>query len=277
MAANAVASVGDSVAVINEVHYHPEGLMEDTEFVELHNQLSVNVDLSGWKLDGAVEFIFPEGSVIPRRGYLVVARNPAALQTASGYSAALGPYEGALDNDGETLRLYNNNSALRTRPDGGGGEPVEQLVATWRLGEDDPGALAGATGNSVTTGVDGGWNLGRNGTPSYSATVPSGSTVSMQFDGAGNYSAPTQVTATDNIVMECWARPTALGSGGFSFAVSNGAVGNGGYGIVEIAGRWRIIHNGVEANRSGPLVELNTWTHLRFVRFEGVSQLFVDA
>ncbi len=34
----------------------------------------------------AITFQFPEGTVIPARGYLVVAANPAALQAATGFA-----------------------------------------------------------------------------------------------------------------------------------------------------------------------------------------------
>ena len=106
------AMAGDSVVVVNEIHYNP--VDPALEFVELHNQLSVNVDLSGWRFDGGITFGFSEGTVIPARGYLVVAKNPAALMTATGATGVLGPFTGALANEGETLRLWNNNGALRT-------------------------------------------------------------------------------------------------------------------------------------------------------------------
>jgi hypothetical protein len=105
-------AAGDSVVVINEIHYHPENTL--LEYVELHNELSVNVDLSGWRFDGGITFAFPEGTVIPARGYRVVARDPSALAAATGTSGLLGPFEGSLANEGETLRLWNNNGALRT-------------------------------------------------------------------------------------------------------------------------------------------------------------------
>ncbi|NIP97751.1 MAG: hypothetical protein GWO24_31685, partial [Akkermansiaceae bacterium] len=45
--------------------------------------------------------------VLPARSYLVVAKDPAALNTATGFTGALGPYAGQLSNSGETLRLFN--------------------------------------------------------------------------------------------------------------------------------------------------------------------------
>ncbi len=99
----------DSVVVFNEVHYHPADPEEALEFVELFNQNSVDVDLSGWSLDGAGTFVFPSGSKIAGRGYLVLARNPQALEEATGYSGAMGPLPGRLSNGGERLVLRNHN------------------------------------------------------------------------------------------------------------------------------------------------------------------------
>jgi hypothetical protein len=105
---------GDSVVVINEIHYQPEN--QSLEYVELYNFLSVQVDLSGWRFEGGITFDFPEGTVIEPKGYLVIAKNPVALELETGFAGALGPFEGALANEGEVLRLWNNNSAMRTRP-----------------------------------------------------------------------------------------------------------------------------------------------------------------
>ncbi len=274
LAASVCAETGDSVVSFSEIHYHPAGQVQDLEYVELHNQLSVNVDMSGWRLDGGVDFEFPEGTVIPRRSRLVVARNPAALQSATGFAGALGPFTGTLSDGGETLRLYNNGNALGTRATGG--VTVETTTAEWRLGEDDAGASADAAGSAATAGINGGWPLTRSGAPRYSSTAATGSTLSVQFDGSSAYSAASQITATNNIGMECWARVTALGSGGFSFVLSNGTTTNGGFGIVELGGKWAIIHNGVAVSAAGPSVALNTWTRLRFLRLNGVSRLFVN-
>lgn len=95
----------DSVVVISEIHYNPEGGSDAQEFIELHNLFSIDVDLSNWSITGAVEYDFPSGTKIPGGGYLVVARDPAALQNATGYGTALGPWTGALNNGGEKVSL----------------------------------------------------------------------------------------------------------------------------------------------------------------------------
>ena len=50
----------DSTVVFNEVMYNPPGPTDDAlEWIELSNQMAVDMDLSGWRLDGGVEFQFP--------------------------------------------------------------------------------------------------------------------------------------------------------------------------------------------------------------------------
>ena len=54
-------SAADSVVVFNEINYHPKA-DTGTEWVELRNLMGVNVDLSGWRLSGGVEFTFASGT-----------------------------------------------------------------------------------------------------------------------------------------------------------------------------------------------------------------------
>ena len=74
------AARADSVVVFNEIMYHPEGDEAALEWLELHNQMGVDVDLSGWSLSRGVRFVFPPGTILPGRGYLVVASDPGALE-----------------------------------------------------------------------------------------------------------------------------------------------------------------------------------------------------
>ncbi|HUT09196.1 MAG TPA: lamin tail domain-containing protein, partial [Thermoguttaceae bacterium] len=98
--------------VINEIHYDPEENSQHVEFIELVNTTARPIDLSGWRFDDGVRFTFPQGTVIPGAGYLVVAEDPAAVQTRFGVSA-LGPWRGRLDNEGETIVLLNELEQLQ--------------------------------------------------------------------------------------------------------------------------------------------------------------------
>ena len=95
------------VVAFNELLVEPAG-DRDAEWLELHNQLAVDLDLSGWRIEGGVEFTVPDGTFLPSGGYLVVALAPDRLPDGE----ALGPYEGRLSNGGERLRLRNNGGRL---------------------------------------------------------------------------------------------------------------------------------------------------------------------
>ncbi len=99
------------VVTFNEVLYHPAG-GPGLEWLELYNPLAVDTDLSGWRLDGAVAYTFPEGTILPGRGFLVVAADPAALAASNGIQGSLGPWAGQLpDEDGQVV-LKNNAGRL---------------------------------------------------------------------------------------------------------------------------------------------------------------------
>ncbi|HZI75113.1 MAG TPA: hypothetical protein VFD73_14020, partial [Gemmatimonadales bacterium] len=45
----------DAVVVFNEVMYHPANTETNFEWLELHNQLAVDVDISEWSIAGGVQ------------------------------------------------------------------------------------------------------------------------------------------------------------------------------------------------------------------------------
>ena len=89
----------DSVVTFNEIQYHPAN-QADSEWIELTNLMSVNVDVSEWKIRGGVDFDFPEGTVIEAGGFLVIASDPAAVAQATGLANVLGPWTSSLSNAG---------------------------------------------------------------------------------------------------------------------------------------------------------------------------------
>jgi len=100
--------------VINAIHYDPDVKTELVEFIELHNAGTVDVDLAGWYFTGGISYRFPAGSTLPPGGCIIVAQDPAFIHAkwSSGRLSlpadlGLGSFEGKLDNDGETIRLYS--------------------------------------------------------------------------------------------------------------------------------------------------------------------------
>ena len=100
--------------VINEIMYRPgtttptfTGENAAREFIELHNPAAAAVDISGWALTSGVGYTFPAATAIPGGGFVVIASDPAAVQTLYGISGVFGPWTAGatLSNSGEKIEL----------------------------------------------------------------------------------------------------------------------------------------------------------------------------
>lgn len=112
------------------------------EWIELHNTLDIDLDASGWALTDGVEYTFPEGTLVPARGYLVVAAAPDQLRAARGIEA-LGPYTGRLAAGGERLALHNNAGRLMDAIDWVPGQRWPDPLEDQTLAKGDPRAASG--------------------------------------------------------------------------------------------------------------------------------------
>ena len=105
---------------ISEIHYNPQAddsaVSNDLEFVELTNHSGQSVDISGWRLNKAVDFEFPSGLMVADGSTIVVvsfdpvgdAQRTNQFRTEFGIGndvSLFGPYQGVLDNGGERLEL----------------------------------------------------------------------------------------------------------------------------------------------------------------------------
>ena len=133
----------DSTVVFNEIMYNPiTDTQESGEWIELYNQLAVDMDISEWRLDGAVDYTFADGTIVPGRGFLLVAAAPAEVEAEYGVNNVQGPYTGLLSNSGEEIRLFNNDGRLMnaldyndggkwpTAPDGSGSTLAKRYELT---------------------------------------------------------------------------------------------------------------------------------------------------
>lgn len=99
--------------VINEFHYDPDNGAEQVEFIELHNTDATSVNLSGWRIDEAVDYTFPTGASIAAGGYVVLTQNSAHFAAKFGF-APFGQWEvgDKLSNEGETIELRDAANTL---------------------------------------------------------------------------------------------------------------------------------------------------------------------
>jgi hypothetical protein len=139
--------------VLSEVHHHPatDATGRDLRFVEIHNTNPFPEDLSGWAFTGDVDFSFPEGTLLPGLGYLVIAPRPTDLHAAFGITNVIGGFNSRLGPDRGSIRLRKRSGGivLQTEfsddPDwdsaSRGGGPSRVLVRP-SLGEAHPMAWA---------------------------------------------------------------------------------------------------------------------------------------
>ena len=123
--------------VINEIMYNP--VLPEASYVEIFNR-STNYafNVTGWRLHG-VDFTFPQGTIISPRGFLVVCKNRAAFGQAYGYGlAVLGPFDGQLDDGGETLSLFRPSPT-----------PGTEILVDRVTYDDDPPWPANADGHGA--------------------------------------------------------------------------------------------------------------------------------
>jgi hypothetical protein len=71
--------------VINEIHCDSDPNPLHSEFIELFNDGSQPVDVSGWRFTDGIDYTIPAGTVIPPGGYLVVSED------LKGFHQAFGP------------------------------------------------------------------------------------------------------------------------------------------------------------------------------------------
>lgn len=98
--------------VINELHYNHDVEAEMVEFVELYNTSKVGLDLSGWALDGGIDYVFPPHTIIGPEGYLVIAEDVAQLKAKWGVANVVGPYNRRLASEGDNVELRDPQGNL---------------------------------------------------------------------------------------------------------------------------------------------------------------------
>jgi hypothetical protein len=105
--ASAQSSANPQV-VINEIFYDPQDPSRHMEFLELLNAGFADTDIGGWYFSRGITYAFPQGTIIPAGGYVVVAEDPEAFRAAFGF-ACYGPFAGRLSNEDETLTLRDGS------------------------------------------------------------------------------------------------------------------------------------------------------------------------
>ncbi len=152
--------------VITEIHYDPvtaDGTPRpDLEFVEIFNDGPEVYELSNYQFCRGVTLVFPDGTFIGGRSYLVVCRDEAAVRDEYGISNTLGDFGGTLDNSGETIELCNPQGVGVSRcgyndrgqwPGGAKGTGHSLAIESPYRDPDDPDSWALSTQMGGTPGL----------------------------------------------------------------------------------------------------------------------------
>ena len=104
---------GAAVTVFG-LDFNPASANQAQEFLCLTNPNSFALDVTGWQLDGAVQFTFPAGTVIPSNSLLYVVKDKVQFRTRSvGPTGGqglfvVGNYNGQLSARGESILVKND-------------------------------------------------------------------------------------------------------------------------------------------------------------------------
>ncbi|MFM1768217.1 MAG: hypothetical protein RJA22_746 [Verrucomicrobiota bacterium] len=142
--------------VITEIFYgpkvNPARTNESPEFIEVYNAHAWAEDLGGFAIEAtAFRYTFPSNTVLPSKGYLVLARQPGTVITNYGTNfTVVGPWPGATTNrlspERDTVRLRNRQGAVLLEinyqdsppwPEGADGTGHSLVLARPSYGEDD--------------------------------------------------------------------------------------------------------------------------------------------
>lgn len=195
-----------SQLALTEIHYHPqsEGGIDggELEFIELQNQGTNALDLSGVEIVGGVEFAFREDDRLQPGQFVVLARNPTVLATRYKGLQVFGAFQGKLDNSGDLIAVthpvtgrlfevsYSDRSPWPVGADGLG-DSLQRVKAqadsadpaSWAAASPTPGQRTpDACLDSDSDGIDDAWESAHGLDPFSAADAE----VDADHDGASN-------------------------------------------------------------------------------------------
>ena len=217
-------TLGDSVVTFNEVMYNPAADDAGGEWIELHNQLSVDVDLSNWRLSEGVDFTFQSGTTIEAGEYLVIAKDPVAFESATGISDVLGGFTGSLSNGGETIHLLDHNDRV-----------IDELIyddsGQWPVAADGSGAALAKRSEHGGTGDPDSWTFSSviGGTPGSANSLADSPLLLNEVAGATDANFRVELVNNGNSSINLSGYSLVLdGLSDATFALS-GTINAGGY------------------------------------------------
>jgi CotH kinase protein/Concanavalin A-like lectin/glucanases superfamily/Lamin Tail Domain len=184
------AQPANTVVLIRATDYNPVSGNPAEQYVQLLNTNSYAVDVSGWRLTGAIEFTMVPGTVIPAGKSLYLAANVNAFRARAASPHAgqnifvQGPFGGFLSTQGNSpLILENSRGAVVSQNSFAGNSPASAFtagnLAVLRIGNGTESL--GSSGNSVF--ID---QFTTNGTLAGSIAIPDNATNALVISGSAS-------------------------------------------------------------------------------------------
>ncbi len=144
----------DASLVLAAIEYNPASGNQAEEYLSLTNPNPYAVDVSGWKLDGGVQFTFKPGTVVPSNGVVYLSPDVNAFRARAngprGGQALFvqGPYKGQLSARGEALVLSDDQGRIVTTNSYAGNPSLAQQYLRITEIMYHPAPLAGNTNSA---------------------------------------------------------------------------------------------------------------------------------
>ena len=105
----------DSI-IFNEINYNSADSLFPKDWVELYNATAQPINIGNWIFkddNDEHEFIIPDNQILPPDGYIVICDSLNAFHISFPYvNNAIGDFDFKLRNDGELIRLFDNEGEL---------------------------------------------------------------------------------------------------------------------------------------------------------------------
>lgn len=102
--------------VINEINYNSSSSFDPEDWLEFFNPHPYELDIAGWEFrdeDDEHVFEFPQGTVLPAEGYLVLCRDTTAFKSKFPETDNFtGNMNFGLSGSGELIRVFNHDDVL---------------------------------------------------------------------------------------------------------------------------------------------------------------------
>jgi beta-lactamase superfamily II metal-dependent hydrolase len=175
---------GGANVVFSEIYYDTIGTDSKEEWIELYNNATSTVDISGWTITDnngtGATYTIPAGQTMAPGSYFTIAKNSRGFNKLYGYDADLYGDIPALNNDGDTLILKNASGVEQDAVawEGGASAGIPAGWGSSSLPAASTGESIERTDPAVDTDTYADWSTApNNGNPQTQGSSPGGSAV----------------------------------------------------------------------------------------------------